>query len=126
MDQQKKRIRFLYNGSWTQWYDFDNIPEELKSIEIEACHVEEYMTREEAERYMHEHQHKLPEWEQSKLNKHDLICKSLMGFYRIKKRSSKRYELHLSNIFIMKGTELQCKDAAQKNFEQHLGVGKED
>jgi len=51
----KARIKFLYDGSWTQWYDVDKLlGDELAGIKIEACIVDEECTKDEAERLIQE------------------------------------------------------------------------
>ena len=51
----KARIKFLYDGSWTQWYDADKLlGDELAGLKIEACIVEEEMSKEKAEEFMRE------------------------------------------------------------------------
>jgi len=49
----KKQIKFLYDGSWTQWFDVDDMPN-LKGLKIDSVIIEEKMTKDQAEEYIRE------------------------------------------------------------------------
>lgn len=60
-------------------------------------------------------------WEISKLNKNDLISKSLLGMYRIQKVSKRRFDLRLNGEKLSKhGTQKDAKNAAHINYGQHF------
>lgn len=48
----KRKIKFLYDGSWTNWFDMDNLPEEIKTLNFSEVIIEEEMTKEQYEDYM--------------------------------------------------------------------------
>ena len=51
----KARIKILYYGSLTSWYDADKLNgTEFNGLKIEACIVEETCTKEEAEALLQE------------------------------------------------------------------------
>jgi len=48
---ETRRIRFLYGGTWTRWYDdTDAALLEMDNVEVEAVEIQETMTRAEFER----------------------------------------------------------------------------
>ena len=48
----KRKIKFLYDGSWTQWFDCNNDLPDLNGVKIEACIIQEKLTKDEYEIYM--------------------------------------------------------------------------
>lgn len=51
----KARIKFLYDGSWTQWYEADKLlGDELAGLKIDCVIIEEECTKDEAEEILKE------------------------------------------------------------------------
>lgn len=46
-----RRIRFKYDGDWTQWYEIDKMPD-LSHLDIRCVELNEEMTIEQAEEFL--------------------------------------------------------------------------